>query len=473
MEAIERFNKYIFIFLVLISGLLLFWQLGSTTLTNWDEAWYADISRNMYSSGDYMTPVWNKGVFFDKPPLYFWLTVTAYKIFGVSEFSARFVSSLSALLACIVLYFLANLLFNRRVALLAFIILSSTIAFLYRSRTGNLDALLTFLILLSIYSFYKGLLGNKKWFLIMGLSVALGFLTKGFAAFFFPVIAFLYLLLTKNSKVIKSKYLLLGIFIPFIITFFWLGLNFNLHKSEFILGFFANQGGKVSTTLYFWQNFSFEYLNYLKSGLKLWFVLFIPSLVYISYKWRTGNLCILTIYFFLFLFILFFSENKSNWFLMPLYPFIALMISFTIEKIKFKFTFNSFYIVLFTLIFIAIYQNLKYQKEYIVPDVSINEKNVALAAKNLTGVNDEIYLTNYYYPTIVFYSQRRTFAVYSEHNRNPWWIKNIVEWDKILKNNNIIIITSEQELTELREKFSQYKFEIKYKSGDKILVEKL
>ena len=158
---------------------------------------------------------------------------------------------------------------------------------------------------------------------------------------------------------------------------------------------------------------------------------------------------------------------------MPLYPLIALMIGFTVEKIKFKLAFKSFYLVLFALISVAIYQNLKYQKEYIVPDISVDEKNVALAAKNLTNENEEIYLTNYYYPTIVFYSQRRTFAVYSEHNRNPWWIRNNKEWDKILKKNNVIIITSDRELEKLKANFIQYKFEVKYKSGDKILVKKV
>lgn len=473
MEIIERHNKFIFIFLVLVSGFLLFWKLGSNTLTNWDEAWYADISRNMYSSGNIITPVWNKEPFFDKPPLYFWLTVPILKIFGISEFSFRFMSSLSALATGVVLYFLAKLLFNKKIALFSFIILNSTVAFLYRSRTGNLDALLTFSILLSIYSFYKGLLGkNKKWFLIMGISTGLCFLTKGFIAYFFPIIAVCYLFLTRNFKILKSKNFILGFLLSFLISFSWLAASILINKGEFTSGFFSNQSEKINIA-YFWHNFSFEYLAHLKSGLKFWFILFIPSLIYVFYKWRKGNLSVLLVYFILFILILFFSENKSNWFLMPLYPLIALIIAFAMERMKFKFISNKFYLILFILITIASCQDFKYRKEFIVPDISIDERNVALAAKNITPENENIYLTNYYYPTIVFYSQRKVYAVYSERQKNSWWIKPKTDWINILTKNNVVIITSEQELKKLQDEFKQYKFKIEYKSGDKILIKKV
>ena len=157
--------------LVIITiSFFVFFKLGEAHLTNWDEAWYADIARNMAETGNIITPIWNNQAFFDKPPLYLWLSAVIFKLFSPTEFSARFLAALSGLGIGILVYSLGRTLFNKEIALLSLIILFSTIGFLYRTRTGNLDSLLTFWILLSIYSFYKGYLTNSKiWFYILVL----------------------------------------------------------------------------------------------------------------------------------------------------------------------------------------------------------------------------------------------------------------------------------------------------------------
>lgn len=57
--------------------------LGSRLLNVPDEGRYAEVSREMVSSGDYVTPRINDIVFLHKPPLSYWLQAAAIKTFGL------------------------------------------------------------------------------------------------------------------------------------------------------------------------------------------------------------------------------------------------------------------------------------------------------------------------------------------------------------------------------------------------------
>ena len=81
--------------LVLISSVVVFFsKIASFPLRNWDEAWYAEIIKNM-AFGKYgvLMPFWNGRYYFDNAPLYFWLSAPVFKIFGAGEWQARFVSA--------------------------------------------------------------------------------------------------------------------------------------------------------------------------------------------------------------------------------------------------------------------------------------------------------------------------------------------------------------------------------------------
>lgn len=459
----------------LILAFILFWDLGLPHLTNWDEAWYADIARNTINTGNLITPVWNKEPFFDKPPLYFWLSALVFKSLGISEFSARFFSATSGLGAGIILYFLTQLLFNKKIAILSLVIFTSTIGFLYRARTGNLEILLTFFILLSIFSFYKGYkTPSRWWFLVMGISLGLGFLTKGAIIFLFPTLAIANLFLRKKHRILTSPSFRGGIFLGVIIPISWISISWYMNGQEFTRQFFLNQTEKWLPSFPFWQSFSFEYVGFIKSGLKLWFIFLLPSFFFVFYSWRKTHHLLLLVYFILIFILLSFSENKSNWFLVPLYPIVSIIIGYSLYKIFTKYLGEKFipHIILIVTL-IAIFQNVIYKNEYMVPDIAGDEARVALAAKNLIAKEDTIYLTNYYYPTIVYYSERKTYAVYSEHEKNVWWIRPKTDWIKIMRKDRVFIITTRKELENLKEYFSQYELDILYRSGEKMLFKKV
>lgn len=473
MEKIVKKHGLVFSSFLLL-GFLLFYKIGDNLLTHWDEAWYADISRNVVKSANLLTFTWNSEPFFDKPPLYFWLSGLMMKLLGFTELSARLPSVLSAFGAFIVLYWLGRFLFNRVTAFLSLVVLGTTIGFLFRARSGNLDTLLTLWILVSMLSFYKAYQSrSKKWFLIMGLGLGLGFLTKGVIVFLFPLICLLYFLVRKEYVLLKPQLFLGSILIGIAISLTWIFVSFFSNGHQFIEDFITNQLGKISTSSSFWRNFSFEYIWHLKSGLKLWFVPFVGSILYGFVQWKNSSKVIIVIYFLSLFTVLSFSENKSNWFLMPLYPITALLIADSFSEIRRRF-FKKSGIFIPVLLFIALLQIFIYRNDYVVPDITSDDARVAMAAKNVTDKDDILYLTNYYYPAVVYYSERKTYAVYSEHEKNQaWWIRPKTDWENILRADRVFVITTDEEFENLNTYFAKYKFQLLYQSGTKKLLKKV
>ncbi|OGG24461.1 hypothetical protein A3A79_04735 [Candidatus Gottesmanbacteria bacterium RIFCSPLOWO2_01_FULL_43_11b] len=403
-----------FVLILLLSSFLLFWRLGDTHLSNWDEAWYADVSRTIAEKGNVLTPTWNGQPFLEKPPLHYWLTAISYRIFGDSEFSARFISAVAGIGTTLLAYKFGGL--------SSALILLSTPAFLWRARTGNLDSLLTFLIFLS--AVYPS-----------GAASGLAFLTKGFIGFFYP------LFYHRRSLILGS-----------IIAGVWFLVSYVVNGQVFLQQFFAQQGEKIGSI-----RFSLDYIIHLKTGLKLWFIIFFPAMYFVRKKLKNFVLFVC-----LFLLFLSFLQEKSTWFLMPVYPFIALIVGRWIPKRY-----------LLAVLIIAIFQIIYFRSEYFVPDVAADEARVSIASQQLTKEDDIIYLTHYYYPTAVYYSRRKTYAVYAENPSVTWWILPKSSWGEILGGSRIFINTTRDDLKELERQFPTIRFETLFSSGDKLLVKKV
>jgi len=83
--------------LLLINWLAFFHHLGSVGLLDETEPLFAEASRRMLRSGDWITPYFNGQTRFDKPPLIYWLQAVAYGVLGVDVWAVRLPSALAAL----------------------------------------------------------------------------------------------------------------------------------------------------------------------------------------------------------------------------------------------------------------------------------------------------------------------------------------------------------------------------------------
>ena len=69
--------------------------LGSFGLLEPDEGRFAQIGREMAATGDFLVPRLNGIEQFYKPPLVYWISAVGYRLFGVSEWTARLPSALA------------------------------------------------------------------------------------------------------------------------------------------------------------------------------------------------------------------------------------------------------------------------------------------------------------------------------------------------------------------------------------------
>src|SRR5438045_8325593 len=92
----SAFAKYATLFF----AVLVFHVAGtwSIPLIDRDEPRFAEASREMIERGDYIVPRFNNQLRLDKPPLAYWAQIASYRIFGESDFAARFPSAIAAAL---------------------------------------------------------------------------------------------------------------------------------------------------------------------------------------------------------------------------------------------------------------------------------------------------------------------------------------------------------------------------------------
>ncbi|MEO8076616.1 MAG: glycosyltransferase family 39 protein, partial [Acidobacteriota bacterium] len=75
----------------------MFWRLGYQSLLDPDEAHYAELTREMMQSGNWLVPLLDGRPFIDKPVFFHWLQGASVYLLGESEFAARLPTALAAL----------------------------------------------------------------------------------------------------------------------------------------------------------------------------------------------------------------------------------------------------------------------------------------------------------------------------------------------------------------------------------------
>ena len=82
-----------------------FWGLASVGLIGADEPRYAQVAREMLARHDWVTPVLSGSPWLEKPPLYYWQAMIAYKLLGVSDWAARLPSAVDGFALVFAVYF--------------------------------------------------------------------------------------------------------------------------------------------------------------------------------------------------------------------------------------------------------------------------------------------------------------------------------------------------------------------------------
>ena len=176
-------------FLTIFSLLLYLPGLGARDFWAPVEPRYAEIARVMLARGEWLIPTINGELYTDKPILYFWWVLLVSKLLGgVSEWSVRLPSALSAVGLVLATYALGRDLLGPRQGFLGAIVLATAARVLWEGRWAHTDMPFTFFFTLALYFWARVLfqVGSSKEILFAYALMGLATLTKGLIGVVLP-----------------------------------------------------------------------------------------------------------------------------------------------------------------------------------------------------------------------------------------------------------------------------------------------
>lgn len=179
--------------LIALFTFLLFLELPGSWLFDPDETRYAEIPREMLATGDYVTPRLNGSLYFEKPPLLYWLNAGSMALFGQTPFAARLPTRLATLgTAILLILFLSSSAPNAGLWA-ALIFLSAPLSFAL-GRINLTDGILSFSMTWAFLALRAYLQRSEKYQrtwpaeLALGTGMGLAVLSKGLIGIVFPVL---------------------------------------------------------------------------------------------------------------------------------------------------------------------------------------------------------------------------------------------------------------------------------------------
>ncbi len=339
-----------------------------------DEAKNAECAREMLVSGDYILPYFNGQLRTDKPPLHYFFMVLAYKMFGVSAFSARFFSAVFGALTILISFLFCRKYLGEKAGWLTAMVLLSSLHFNFQMRMSVPDPYLIFFMTAGFMCFYAFMVEKMKfWILLMYVCFGLGLLTKGPIAVALPgLIMLVFLIWTKkfNWAMIRSFQIPIGIIIVLLISLPWYWLNFEASNGLWTEGFFFKHNlQRFSDTMEGHGGFFLLPLIMVIAGL-LPLGIFCIQAMFLVWKKRVNEVLLYSLCIVLGIIIFFsFSQTKLPNYTAPAYPFIAILLGYLLSELegmnlslkKVKWTYGFYTIIAFALP-IAVYVALKADK---------------------------------------------------------------------------------------------------------------
>ncbi len=232
---------------LVVFGVIWFWGLGHRPLFTTDEGRYAEIPREMLVTGNWVTPRLDGLRYFEKPPLQYWATASAYAVFGVHDWTARLWAALCGFLTVLLTGFAAARLYGTRAGWLAGAMLAGSFYFGFLGHFNTLDAGLAFAMSLTLFGFLLGqhaAAGTRSelgWMLVAYAGAALAVLTKGLIGILLPgAVLVLYLLLKRDLSRLRRLRLGWGVLLFLALTLPWF-VAVSLQNPDFLWQFFMVQ----------------------------------------------------------------------------------------------------------------------------------------------------------------------------------------------------------------------------------------
>ncbi len=321
--------------ILLLISLPYFINLGESSIWNTNEAFYAETPREMLATGDYLAPMFNYEIRAQKPPLTYWAILLSYKLFGVNEFAVRFPGALAALGVLLFSFGTARLVFGSRAAWIAAIIAATTPRIFILVRRLPIDILLLFFLSGILFSLIRAIQRKEiRCWILAYVFASLGFLTKGPIALVIPAGTCLVWKFFSRRLKLSEMRPLMGIIVFVLIAMPWYILIYRIHGWTYISPFFLRDNlarfavesmGPSRGPFYYFSAFAADFFP--------WSLLFLFAL-FLLWKKRKSIQPLKTLSFgfpliwCMLIFLIFsLSKNKQEYYIAPMYPAAAVILS--------------------------------------------------------------------------------------------------------------------------------------------------
>ena len=324
--------------LLAFCGFFFLWRLASFGLIGADEPRYAQVAREMLARHDWVTPTLGGIPWLEKPPLYYWQAMLAYRAFGVSDWAARLPSVVDATILILVVYWFLRR-FRTACALDGTLMLATSAAIVGYARAASTDMPLaaTFgIAMLAWFAWFE--CGNRSLLLAFYAALALGMLAKGpVAPFLAAALIILFAASQRSWRIVRDTLWLPGILIFLIVGLPWYVLV-QLRNPQFFRVFVLEHNlARFGTNVFHHPEPFWYYLPVTLLGWMPWAVFAVLAVVLAFRKARSRESDSLNVFLLIWiaLVVIFFSLSKSKlpgYILPAIAPGILLLANYLRER---------------------------------------------------------------------------------------------------------------------------------------------
>jgi len=339
--------------LVAIAVLLVwFGTLDARHLLRPDEGRYAEIAREMFRSGDWITIRYNGYKYFEKPPFHLWITTLGYELFGVGDWQARLAVALSGIAGIGAMMLAASRWYGCRVALLTGLAMLAmpmwSVAGHFNSLdmtlSGALAGVLAFMLLAQHPDATPA--ARRGWMLACWVAMGVAILTKGLVGIALPGLALVvYTLVTRDFGLWRRLHLVTGIAAMLVVTVPWFWLV-SARNPEFPHFFFIHEHWeRYTSTVHARKGSIWYFVPLLLAGLLPW--LGLTPRMWTVVRERAGAVrgaggkpfqpALMCLIWFAAIFAFFsLSSSKLPGYIVPVFPALALLVAVALDQINEK-----------------------------------------------------------------------------------------------------------------------------------------
>lgn len=532
----ERWLELLCILGLFLAAIILYsLNLGSLPLRDWDEGTVVQVAKEIYQAEPHQLKwlfptIWGEP-YLNKPPLIHSLIALVYSIFGINEFTSRIVGASLTAISVPLLYCLGREIFlPRYYALFSALVYLTMLPVVRHGRLAMLDGAILCFEIFMIWCLLRSR-RDLRWTLGAGIGFCLICLSKGWMmGILLGAIAFIFII-WDTPRLLTSIYLWFGIALGAFPVILWQVSQWLKYEDTFLnTSVFEQSLNRISTSVEGHSGPIWYYLIELLKYPHPWIFL---SLFGLKYAWNHRNWGwgkLILIWNALYLVVVSIMMTKLPWYILPIYPAIALAAGVALAEIKslpdnksFPRSWISFFAILGLIIITGIaYLILFNQMDYglivilglisltmIITSIMISKRDeqfiiiliwgmyvalllffssdywlwelneafpvkpVASLIQNNVPVTSKIYTTfDYERPSLNFYSERRVIplnSIVGEENNKHW--TNIKEFWQDETNTNYYILFNKKTDQKILNELTFTELNCQNKSDNKDYVE--